>query len=81
MIRSVLSAAIVGLLFAACSSSPPAEEIRAYPVQITNLGAAVNSSQDEFAPSITANATRLFFTRGNTRIPHNQRYCQSSKDN
>ncbi len=80
MIRSVLPVAVATLLFAACASSPPAEEIRTYPVQITNLGAAVNSSQDEFAPSITANATRLFFTRGATSIPHNRDFWQSTLD-
>lgn len=65
------------VFFSACSSTPPAD-IRSYPVQISNIGAAVNSSQDEFAPGITANGLRLIFTRGNSEPPYERDFWESS---
>ena len=47
--------------FLSCSSSDQAD-IREYPVRISNLGALVNSSKDDFSPSISANGAILFFT-------------------
>ncbi len=73
-------AVLAALLLTACASSPPAEEIRTYPVEISNLGAAVNSALDEFAPTITANGTRLMFTRGNGSAPFNRDFWQSTLD-
>lgn len=78
MLRSrvlLLSAAAVFL--AACASTPPAD-VRSYPVQISNIGAAVNSSQDEFAPGITANGKRLIFTRGNVQAPFARDFWESA---
>ena len=71
----LLSAAAV--LLSACASTPPAD-VRTYPVQISNIGAAVNTSADEFAPGITANGKRLIFTRGNNRAPFRRDFWESS---
>lgn len=65
------------VFLSACSSTPPAD-IRSYPVQISNIGAAVNSSQDEFAPGITANGLRLIFTRGNSAPPFERDFWESA---
>ncbi len=72
-----LSLFAVVVFLAACSSTPPAD-IRTYPVQISNIGAAVNSSLDEFAPGITANGLRLVFTRGNAQPPYDRDFWESS---
>ena len=73
----VLPLIAVAVSLAACSSTPPAD-IRSYPVQISNIGAAVNSQQDEFAPGITANGLRLIFTRGNVMAPHARDFWESA---
>ena len=80
MKRSVLTGCVVVALLAGCSSATVDESIRTYPVQISNLGAAVNSSLDEFSPSVTANGRRLIFTRGHTRPPFNRDFWESSLD-
>ncbi len=73
----VLPLIAVAVSLAACSSTPPVD-IRSYPVQISNIGAAVNSQQDEFAPGITANGLRLIFTRGNVMAPHARDFWESA---
>ncbi|MDT8323625.1 MAG: hypothetical protein RRA94_05915, partial [Bacteroidota bacterium] len=67
---------LIALLVTGCASTPP-EGVRRYPVQITNIGAAVNSEADEFAPSITANGLRMVFTRGNTSSPFMRDFYES----
>ncbi len=74
--RALLLFAVVVFL-TACSSTPPAD-IRTYPVQISNIGAAVNTAQDEFAPGITANGLRLVFTRGNGMPPFERDFWESA---
>src|SRR5512133_2650886 len=58
----VFSFLIAALVWTGCSSSPRLERVPEFPVQITNLGAAVNSSEDDFAPALTANGAWLYFT-------------------
>ncbi|MCB2205520.1 OmpA family protein [bacterium] len=74
--RTVTSV-LIALVFAGCAGTAP-ENIRHYPVQITNIGAAVNSEEDEFAPSITANGLRMVFTRGHTSAPFERDFYESS---
>ncbi|HOJ05319.1 MAG TPA: OmpA family protein [Bacteroidota bacterium] len=70
---------LAAVLFSACSSTPPAD-VREYPVQISNLGGAVNTERDEFSPSVTANGQRLVFTRGNTSMPFDRDFYESALD-
>jgi len=64
-------------VLAGCSSAPP-DYIRSYPVRISNIGAAVNTEEDEFAPSITANGLRMVYTRGNTSSPFERDFWEST---
>ncbi|MBR9977295.1 MAG: PD40 domain-containing protein [Bacteroidetes bacterium] len=68
---------VIVFVLTSCSSSPPAD-VRSYPVQISNIGAAVNSAMDEFAPGITANGLRMIFTRGSTTPPYNRDFYESA---
>ncbi|MBR9974056.1 MAG: PD40 domain-containing protein [Bacteroidetes bacterium] len=78
MIRTrVLLLSAAAVLLSACASTPPAD-VRSYPVQISNIGAAVNTAADEFAPGITANGKRLVFTRGNSRAPFRRDFWESA---
>jgi outer membrane protein OmpA-like peptidoglycan-associated protein len=70
---------LILLFVAGCASTPP-EGVRRYPVQITNIGAAVNSPADEFAPSITANGVRMVFTRGQASAPFARDFYESSME-
>ncbi|MBN1448189.1 MAG: PD40 domain-containing protein [Bacteroidetes bacterium] len=65
------------VVFAGCSSAPP-DYIRTYPVRISNIGAAVNTEEDEFAPSITANGLRMVYTRGNSSPPFVRDFWEST---
>ncbi|PLX33432.1 MAG: hypothetical protein C0600_00480, partial [Ignavibacteria bacterium] len=68
--------ALTAVVLAGCSGAP-SESIRTYPVQITNIGAAVNSDEDEFAPSITANGLRMVYTRGHDGEPFERDFWES----
>ena len=62
LLRSIALIAVACIL-AACGSAPSV--VDDHPgVRITNLGGIVNSPEDDFAPSITANGSMLFFTSG-----------------
>ncbi len=51
----------VAVLWLGCSSAPQVS-VPEHPVHITNLGPAVNSDADDFAPTLTANGNWLYFT-------------------
>lgn len=68
--------ALTAVILVGCSGTPT-ESIRTYPVQITNIGAAVNTEEDEFAPSITANGLRMVYTRGHDGEPFERDFWES----
>ncbi len=72
---------VLALLLAQCSSIPPAQ-VDEYPVEITNLGAIVNSSADDFSPTVTAGGNLLYFCsdRGGTQAVGGQDFWISSFD-
>ena len=60
----VLSILILGVLHAQEQQLPPRQIItpKAYPVSVTNLGATINSSDDDFAPYVLGNGRIMYFT-------------------
>ncbi|NOY05382.1 MAG: OmpA family protein [Chlorobi bacterium] len=73
--------AVIALVLAQCASTPP-PRVDEYPVEITNLGAIVNSSADDFSPTVTAGGDLLYFCsdRGGKQAVGGQDFWISSFD-
>ncbi len=71
----------MSLVLAQCSSVPT-PQVDEYPVEITNLGAIVNSSANDFSPTVTAGGNLLYFCsdRGGKQAVGGQDFWISSFD-